>query len=242
MAGPPPPPPPPPPAPVPADGGGENTGDMASALFAEINALGEAGARAGLKKGVRGPVNDEAPAATPAPKPAAAPVAKKTMVKGEPVCALQGKKWTVENQYDNRTIEINCESMKHTVYVYRCEKSTIQVKGKVNSISIDNCKKVDLVFEDALSQVEIVNSDSIKVQCIGNAPSINIDGCQSVTYFMSKASVDNAMVITSKSAAINLVRPHPDDEDDIVETPIPEQFCTTFKDGNFVTEAVEHDD
>ena len=215
---------------------------MASALFAEINSLGEAGARSGLKKGIRGPVNEAAPAVTPAPKPAAAPVAKKSLAKGEPICELQGKKWTVENQTDNRAIEINCESMRHTVYVYRCEKSTVIVKGKVNSISIDNCKKVDLVFEDALSQVEIVNSDSIKVQCTGKAPSVTIAGCQSVTYFMSKESVENAMVITSKSAAINLVRPHPDDEDDIVETPIPEQFCTTFKEGAFVTEAVEHDD
>lgn len=242
MSGPPPPPPPPPPpAPAPANDAAD-TGDVSSALFAEINALGEKGARAGLKKGVRGPVNHETPAVSAPPKPAAAPAPKKTIAKGEPVCALQGKKWCVENQYDNNTIEINCESMKQTVYVYRCERSTIQVKGKPNSIAIDSCKKVDLVFEDALSQVEIVNSDSVRVQCTGNAPSINIDGCQSVTYFMSQASVESAMVITSKSAAINLVRPHPDDADDIIETPIAEQFCTTFKNGGFVTEAVDHDD
>lgn len=216
--------------------------DVASALFAQINALGADGARASLKKATRGPVNDEVPVVE---KPVVAPVAvapaKPTSTK-KAVCELMGKKWSVEFQYDNPDIVVNVTSIKHTVYVYKCEKSTIQIKGKVNSISIDSCKKVDLVFEDALSQVEIVNSDSIRVQCTGNAPSINIDGCNSVTYFMSEASVEKTMVITSTSAAINLIRPKPEDPDDIIETPIPEQFCTTFKDGEFVTEAVDHDD
>lgn len=217
---------------------------MASALFAEINALGE-GARSALKKAIKGPVKDSDPSAKPAaaPKPTpSAPAPAKAAPKHTPVLELKGKNWAVEYQKDRQDIEITVKTMKQTVYVYKCEGCVIQVKGKVNSISIDGCKKVDLVFEDALSQVEILNSDSIRVQCTGNAPSINIDGCNSVTYFMSKESVDNAMVITSKSAAINLVRPNPDDEDDIIETPIPEQFCTKFKDGGFVTEAVEHDD
>ncbi|KAI0564975.1 CARP motif [Gracilaria domingensis] len=242
MSGPPAPPPPPPPPPPPAPSAGGGTEDMASALFAEINSLGEKGARAGLKKATRGPVNEEVPATfQPKPKPAA-PVKTTTAPAKKPVCELSGKKWSVEYQKDNQEVIVEVASMKHTVYVYKCEKSVIQVKGKCNSISIDSCKKVDLVFEDALSQVEIVNSDSVRVQCTGNAPSINIDGCNSVTYFMSEASVEKAMVITSKSAAINLIRPKPEDPDDIIETPIPEQFCTTFKDGEFVTEAVDHDD
>ena len=246
---PPPPPPPPPPAPpappAPTTNSGPGTEDMASALFAEINALGMDGIRGNLKKGVRGPVNKDDP--TPPPVASVAPVAKpvvaeKPKPKRQPICERIGKKWTVENQLNNHECIIECESMKHTVYVYRCEKSTIQVRGKVNSIAIDSCKKVDLVFEDALSQVEVVNSDTIRVQCLGNAPSINIDGCQSVTYIMSEESVENAMIITSKSAAINIMRPKPEDPEDMMEEPIPEQFVTTFKDGAFVTEAVEHDD
>lgn len=250
MSGAPPPPPPPPPPPAPTSEeskSGEGETDMASALFAEINALGD-GVRANLKRAVRGPVDDgdddsttpEQPTTT---KTEVAPTPKKsTVAHGDPVCELVGKKWSVENQVDRSDIEIQVTSMKHTVYVYRCEKSTIQVKGKVNTISIDSCKKVDLVFEDALSQVEVLNCDSVRVQCTGKAPSINIDGCTSVTYFLSEQSVDSAMIITSKSAAINIIRPHPEDPDDIIETPIPEQFCTTLKDGQFVTTAVEHDD
>lgn len=248
MTGPPAPPPPPPPPPPAAADAGDSPLDTTGALFAEINALGAGGVRSGLKKATRGPVNESAPVEKATPMTTAPAAKPKSTITKKPVLELIGKKWNVENQVNNKEVELTVDSIKHVVYVYKCERSVIQVKGKCNSISIDSCKKVDLVFEDALSQVEIVNSDSIRVQCTGKAPSINIDGCQSVTYFMSQESVEGAMIITSKSAAINLIRPNPKDADDIVETPIPEQFCTTFKKGEdgkageWVTEAVSHDD
>eukprot|EP00179_Madagascaria_erythrocladioides_P006121 CAMPEP_0198328964 /NCGR_PEP_ID=MMETSP1450-20131203/15835_1 /TAXON_ID=753684 ORGANISM="Madagascaria erythrocladiodes, Strain CCMP3234" /NCGR_SAMPLE_ID=MMETSP1450 /ASSEMBLY_ACC=CAM_ASM_001115 /LENGTH=244 /DNA_ID=CAMNT_0044033131 /DNA_START=190 /DNA_END=924 /DNA_ORIENTATION=+ len=244
MTGPPPPPPPgPPPPPPPAAAGGASSEDAAGALFASINALGEDGVRAGLKKATRGPVNTETPAVAPkpaAPKPAAAPAAAKP--KQPAVCALQGKKWAVEFQEGNDSLEITVADPKHTVYIYKCNKGLLQVKGKCNSISIDSCSKFNVVFENAVSQCEIVNSKDIQVQCTGVAPSINIDNCTAVTYYLSKEAVETAHVITSKVAAINLIRPKPDDPDDILEQPIPEQFLTVFKDGNWVTEAVSHDD
>lgn len=244
MAPPPPPPtaPPPPPPPPPAEPSGANSGDTTAALFAEINKLGADGIRAGLKKGVRGAVNEEVPVKK-AEKPVEAPKPKAVATTRDPVMELQGgKKWAVEYQVDNQECVLEVTSVKHTVYVFKCQKSVIQVKGKPNSITIDSCKKVDLVFENALSQVEIINSDSVRVQCTGKAPSINIDGCNSVTYYMSADSVEDSHIITSKSAAINVIRPDPKDPDDIVETPIPEQFLTSFKDGEWVTEAVSHDD
>lgn len=234
-----PPPPPPPPAAAPA---GESAADTTSALFDEINKLGVDGLRAGLKKGVRGPVNEEKPVEKAAPKPAEKPKVAVAKAAKPPVCELQGKKWMVEYQSGNQECVIEVTDFKQTIYLFKCEKSVVQIKGKCNSISIDSCKKVDLVFENALSQVEIVNSDSVRVQCTGKAPSINIDGCNSVTYDMSAESVTDSHIITSKSAAINVIRPDPKDLDDIIETPIPEQFCTTFKDGEWVTEAVSHDD
>lgn len=32
------------------------------------------------------------------------------------------------------------------MYIYKCENSTVQVKGKVNSITIDSCKKIGRMF------------------------------------------------------------------------------------------------
>mmetsp|Transcript_5395 Transcript_5395/g.9499 ORF Transcript_5395/g.9499 Transcript_5395/m.9499 type:complete len:309 (+) Transcript_5395:86-1012(+) len=242
--GPPPPPagPPPPPPPAPsASSGGEATEDAAAALFASINAMGEGGIRSGLKKATKGPVNEDVPVAAPKAvkkeekKPAA--VAAKP-----PKCSLVGKKWEIEYQEGNKECVIEVTDMKHTVYIFKCNKSVIQIKGKCNSLSIDSCSKVDVVFENALSQCEIMNSKDIRVQCTGNAPSINLDNCVAVTYYMSAESVESAHIITAKCAAVNIIRPKPEDPDDILETPIPEQFLTTFKNGQWVTEMVSHDD
>mmetsp|Transcript_6168 Transcript_6168/g.11147 ORF Transcript_6168/g.11147 Transcript_6168/m.11147 type:complete len:246 (+) Transcript_6168:338-1075(+) len=245
MAGPPPPPPPAPAPPPPPPAGGAAAGggeDGAAALFASINAAGSDGLRAGLKKATRGPVNQEAPVAA-APKPkekaAAAPAAAADK---PPKCALVGKKWEIEYQSDNHEIQIDVTDIKQTIYIFKCNKVTIQIKGKCNSISIDSCNKTAVVFEDALSQCEIVNSKDIQVQSTGKSPSINMDNCTAVTFYLSAQSVADAHIVTAKCAAINIIRPKDDDPNDIIETPIPEQFLTTFKNGQWVTEFVSHAD
>mmetsp|Transcript_343 Transcript_343/g.1156 ORF Transcript_343/g.1156 Transcript_343/m.1156 type:complete len:274 (+) Transcript_343:99-920(+) len=248
----PPPPGPPPPPPPPkmedlqamskADGASDAGG--AGALFAEINSLGEGGVRAGLKKATRGPVNDSAPAKTAAPtapKPAA-PVKKAEGPKKEPRVALEGKKWVVEYFEGDQTIEVNVNSIKETVYIFRCNKSTIQIKGKCNSIAIDSCKKFNCVFESALSTCEIVNSSDIQVQSTGKASSMTIDNCNTVTCYLSAESLGDAHIVTSKCAAINLCAPKPDDPEDMFETPIPEQMVTKFTNGQWTTDFVDHSD
>lgn len=238
MSGPPGPPPPPPPPPPPAAPQSDepDTADQASALFAEINSLGEAGVRGALKKATRGPVNDEVPDA--APKPVVNTTVKKTKQLGTPKCALQGKKWSVEYQDGNKDIVVEA-NMKQTLYMFKCNDSLIKVEGKINAIVVDSCSKTAIIFEEAMASVELVNSKDIQIQCTKTAPAMSIDGCTAVTYYMSE-TFQESQIITAKSAAVNLIRPT--DDDDIVETPIPEQFCTTWKDGSWVTEAVSHDD
>ena len=41
-----------------------------------------------------------------------------------------------EYQKDNRNVVISETEMKQCVYIYKCENSTIQIKGKVNAITI----------------------------------------------------------------------------------------------------------
>ncbi|KAI1716454.1 adenylyl cyclase-associated protein [Ditylenchus destructor] len=101
-----------------------------------------------------------------------------------------------------------------------------QIKGKVNSVTIDSCKKSSVVFENLLAQIEVINCQSIKVQTLGTLPTISIqktDGCQ---VYLSNDSL-NAEIVTSKSSEMNVLAPIGDDGD-FVEFPIPEQFKTTL--------------
>jgi adenylyl cyclase-associated protein len=144
------------------------------------------------------------PAVAPVRKPAAAAAPKL----GPPKFELDGQKWKIvrlpclpssvadtlltlslslslsylqENQVGNKNIIIENPEVRHTVYIYKCHDSVIQIKGKVNSIMLDSCKKTGLVFENAISVAEVVNCASVQVQVTGKVPSVAIDktsGCQ----------------------------------------------------------------
>ncbi|KJH43111.1 DE Adenylate cyclase associated [Dictyocaulus viviparus] len=240
----PPPPPPPPPslfadsAPSTAVSDGKAGRD---ALFAEIN-KGQA-ITAGLKKvtaemqthknpalreqkinqaiAPRHKEVDAQPLATPPPK------------RYPPSVELKdGKQWNVEYMVGNRNVVINVTDKKQTVYIYKCENSVIIVKGKLNSITLDSCRKTSIVFDALVAQCETINCQSIQIQTLGEMPTLSIqktDGCQ---VYLSEAA-KNAEVVTSKSSEMNLLIPGADG--DFVEFPVPEQFKTTFDGGRLVT-------
>ncbi len=79
-----------------------------------------AGAGAGAKAGP--PKIPSKPATMRAKKPA------KT--------ALEGNKWMIEYHEDNRSIVIDQTELSHTVNIFNCKNCTIQVRGKVNAVSM----------------------------------------------------------------------------------------------------------
>jgi len=169
---------------------------------------------------------------------------KKAVVKGSkvnlgpPKFELQDKKWIVENQDGNKELVIDNADMRQTVYISKCRDSIVQVKGKINAISIDGCDKVGLVFEKAVASIEIVNSKSIQVQVTGSVPTVIIDKTDGCQIILSKDSIDT-VIVSSKSSEMNVCIPKDDDYD---EVPLPEQFETIYnhQTKKFVTKPVAH--
>lgn len=178
-----------------------------------------------------------APKAAPS-KPAAA------AARGPPRLELQQeRKWVVENQVDQQELVVTVTDPKHSVYIYNCSGSVVQVKGKCNAISIDKCHKTGVVFEDVIASCELVNCNSVQVQCTGSAPTVSIDKCDGVQAYIPAAlsANPNFQVVTAKSSEVNLVLVAADPSaEDVVEHPVPEQFISTFKDGKLVTTAASH--
>lgn len=56
----------------------------------------------------------------------------------------------------------------------------MQVKGKVNALTIDECSKVGVVFENLVASCEVVNSTGVQVQVTGLVPTIIVDKCDGV--------------------------------------------------------------
>ncbi|VDK59019.1 unnamed protein product [Cylicostephanus goldi] len=240
-APPPPPPPPPPsffkdtssPSPAPADSKASR-----DALFAELN-KGEA-ITAGLRKVTadmqthKNPaLRGHEPAVVHHPHPQQKQVAMSAPVHHPPVIELKdGKKWDVEYVVGNPNVVINATDKKQSIYIYKCQDSVIVVKGKVNSITLDSCKKTSIVFDAIVAQCEAINCQSIQLQSLGEMPTLSIqktDGCQ---VYLSEAS-KSAEIVTSKSSEMNLLIPGADG--DFEEFPVPEQFKTTFDGKKLVT-------
>lgn len=175
-AGAPPPPPPgglPPPPPMPTfDASAAASGEERNALFAQIN-QGEDITKK-LKKVTsemqthKNPNLREGPAPYKAPPPGTKPAIAVKPVSAPavkpPVFNRDGKKWIIEHQKNNSNLLVENAEMNNVVYMFKSENSTLTVKGKINSIVIDSCKKCSVVFENLVSSVEFVNCQSVQMQ------------------------------------------------------------------------------
>lgn len=172
----PPPPPPcnlPPPPPMPAFDPSVNApgDDDRNALFAQINQ------GADITKKLKKVTSDmqthkntalrEGPAPYKGPTPfKKAPEAVKVVapIEKEPVFSRDGKKWLIEYQKNNPNLLVENVEMNNVVYMFKSQNSTLTVKGKLNSIVIDSCKKCSIVFDSLVSSVEFVNCQSVQMQ------------------------------------------------------------------------------
>ncbi|KAM9340319.1 adenylyl cyclase-associated protein 1 isoform 1-T2 [Symphorus nematophorus] len=244
-------PPPPPPGPPPpsmdisgSSGGGGGDADTRNALFASINK------GSNITKGLKHVSDDQkthknpnlrgkAPAFTgpkpfscTAPRPAQSAAPTRTL---PPVLELEGKKWKVENQEGAQDLVISDTELKQVVYAFKCNNSTLVVKGKLNSITVDNCKKMGLVFDDVVGIVEVINCKDVKIQVTGKVPTISINKTDGCHVYLSKDSL-SCEIVTAKSSEMNILVPK---DDEYTELPVPEQFKTVWDGKKLVTTATE---
>lgn len=235
------PPPPPGPPPVLTDQPEDGAPSQHSALFAQLNqgmditkGLKHVGDE---KKTHKNPgLRSQTAAPTKTKAQGKQSSSKTAPQKRPPLLELEGKKWRVENFEQKHDLIIDETELKHVVYVFGCNNSTLQVKGKINSIIVDNCKKLGLVFENVVGIVEIINSKSIQLQVLGTVPTISINKTEGCQVYLSKDSL-HCDIVSAKSSEMNIMIP--EGEDDYKEFPVPEQFKTVWDGSKLVTEPTE---
>lgn len=164
-----PPPPPPPPAFEMPDMSSMLVSDDKAQLFAELNRGDDV--TKGLKKVTADMQTHKNPnlrsgnvVPSSAQKASINGAAAKAAAAKPPKMALEGKKWVVENHLGRRDLKIEGVEMNQVVYVYGCKDSTLQVKGKLNSIVVDSCVKSAIVFDSLVASVEFVNCRDCQMQ------------------------------------------------------------------------------
>ncbi|XP_055591621.1 adenylyl cyclase-associated protein 1 isoform X2 [Uranotaenia lowii] len=218
-------------------------GDDRSALFAQINQ--GADITKGLKKVTADMQTHKNPNLRSGPAPYKAPsgISNGTKSVSAPAAAKppsfvrDGKKWLIEYQKGNTGLLVENAEMNNVVYMFRCENSTLQIKGKINSVVMDSCKKCSLVFESLVASAEFVNCQSVQMQVLGKVPTISVDKTDGCQMYLSADSLD-VEIVSSKSSEMNVMIPK-GTSGDYVEQPIPEQFKTIIKGQSLNTTCVE---
>lgn len=238
-----PPPPPPPTFDIGAMSLEDGSADERSALFAEIN-QGEAITK-NLKKVTADMQTHKNPTLRTGPAPFKTPTqfgsssggsCATAAVAKEPVFSRDGKKWLIEYQRNNRNLLVENAEMNNVVYVYKCEGSTLTVKGKVNNVVLDSCKKCSLLFDSVVASVEFVNCQSVQMQVLGFVPTISIDKTDGCQMYLSNESL-GVEIVSSKSSEMNVMLPQA--SGDYNELALPEQFKTTISGQSLKTICVE---
>lgn len=199
-------------------------------LFAALNQGGDI--TKGLKKVTRdmtnkgkkvsGKVADTGPR-----KKAAAP--RKTAPKKvkPPAIRKQGFRVWVEN-YVEGVEEIGDVGIKNEVYIVNCSGCGFKVSGKVKTVTVDSCKKVQVEIGEVLTSVDMINTKGATLFLTKQAPTINIDKCEGPRLVLYQDLLDKEpQIITSMTSDMNISVPGATESDDFKDIPIPYQFTTT---------------
>jgi len=154
--------------------------------------------------------------------------------------ALEGNKWAVEYQENERSLTVEDTGINQAVNIYGCKNSTIVIKGKVNAVTITNCQNTSVLVESVVSAISVTRAPSFAVQITGSAPMLQIDSTDSGQIYLSKDSL-GIEITTAKCSAINVSLPVEGEEDGVFdEQAVPEMLRTTIRDGKLATAVVEH--
>lgn len=91
-------------------------------------------------------------------------IGQKDPPKSNPKLSLEGKKWIVENYSGRRDLIIDDTNMTQSINIYNCNECVLTVKGKVNLISVNQCRKFSIIFDNVLSVLEFINCQRVQAQ------------------------------------------------------------------------------
>lgn len=153
---------------------------------------------------------------------------------------LIGNRWFVEHYVDSSDPIVIEGSKDESVFIGDIINSFIQIKGKVNAISITGTENCRLLVDSSISGVDFIKSKNFAIQVENVLPQITVDKCDTGVIYLSKDFM-NTEIYSSSSTSLNVNIPT-GNSGDFVEYPIPEQLKHSFSSnkGKLVSSVFEH--
>ncbi|CAG9765878.1 unnamed protein product [Ceutorhynchus assimilis] len=120
----------------------------------------------------------------------------------------QENKWLIKNHKNSHNLVLNTAVKNEDVAIRNCVDSTIIVENLVNNISLENCKKVSVLFRNA-SKVEARESEDCNMHCFEKIVEIFLQSCDNCKIHLSDKSLGSS-ISTIKCFNINVNFPFDD--------------------------------
>jgi len=111
-------------------------------------------------------------------------------------------------------------------YHLGCVGANINIVGKCKSIVVDGCKKTNVTFQVAMASCEVVNCQRMNIICLDTVSAVAIDKTDGIVVTLPRSSLTTE-IVASKSSEMNVS--WPDENGDMIERPIPEQYVHRIK-------------
>lgn len=151
--------------------------------------------------------------------------------KKQPVKDFARNTWTVEN-YENETLVFEGDDVSKQIVIkaFACTGTKFIVKGKIKAISIEGCKKCEIIADLVVSTIDVMNSKSIKVSPMVRCGFVNVE-CTNEFHLMLTNATRECKLATTCTRGVFVKFPksgtsETDEEPQIVSIPVMETFET----------------
>jgi adenylyl cyclase-associated protein len=159
-------------------------------------------------KGFMGSLGTNAPIAAQAPVPESKKEETKAAGKANttkpapkiPVKVLRFKTWEISN-YGAETLFFPADEVNvgMTFNFFNCEKTKVVIEGKFKNAMLNKCKKMDIKMDEAMSMMEILRCEGIKLTVLRKCPAISIEISNGVQIFTTMESKTQCQLSTTAS-------------------------------------------
>ncbi|KAG5438856.1 hypothetical protein PCK2_000919, partial [Pneumocystis canis] len=116
---------------------------------------------------------------------------------------LIGSRWIIENFENDSNIVIDQLEINQSIQIFNCRTCTIYLKGKANTVYMDQTVNCGLMIDTLISGIEFTRCMSLTLQILDYTPTITLDQCDNCQIYLSPNCL-NTEIITSKYNTINV--------------------------------------
>jgi adenylyl cyclase-associated protein len=117
-----------------------------------------------------------------------------------PVKVLRFKTWEISN-YGAETLHFPAAEVNPgmTFNFFNCEKTKVVIEGKFKNSMLSRCKKMDIKMDEAMSMMEILKCESIKLTVLKKCPQVSVELSNGVQIMTTAESKTKCQLSTTAS-------------------------------------------